>query len=112
MEIVTDNRIIQFVPNWVPRYGRGDMMKNFEPFYDAWLSHSANSDMHGLKCSLGVRSICDNFDTQLIEIPVEFLEIETLRGERGWNSTVARDLSHPGKEWNQAVFEQFLENIV
>lgn len=109
-EIVTENRIFQFLPNW-PAKPDDKRKQVFEPYYDAWLSHPANADMNGLKCSLGVRSICENFDAELIEIPLDLLEIKTLMTAEGWNSTVARDLNHPGTDWNRAVSEKFLERI-
>lgn len=118
IELVMDNRVIQFVPNMplpTPNrvYGKivEELREKFVSFYDSWLSHPANTDMNGLKCSLGVQSICDSFDTQLIEIPMDSLIIKP-QDKEGWNSTVARDLRHPGVTWNQAVLDQFLENIV
>jgi len=107
MEVVVDNAIIQLLPNSLEHLVVV-LREKIETLYNAWLSHPANTDMNLLKCSLGVKSICDSVGTQLIEIPLDKLELETLMGPEGWSGTLGRDLLHPGVEWHQAVADKFL----
>jgi hypothetical protein len=108
MEILADKAIVHLLPNSLKHLERTGLREKIEPFYNGWLSHPANTDMHILKCSMGVQTICNSIGAPLIEIPVDKLELETLMGPEGWTGTIARDLLHPGKEWHQAVADKFL----
>ena len=111
MEIVVENAIIQLLPKSLKHLER-TLIDKLEPFYNAWLSHPANTDMNLLKCSLGVESICNSIGVPLIEIPLDKLELETFMGPEGWwIGNIARDLLHPGKEWHQAVADKFLDKL-
>jgi hypothetical protein len=112
MEIVVDNAIIQLLPKSLKHLERNGLREKIEPFYNAWLSHPANTDMNLLKCSLGVESICNRADIQLIEISLDNIELTTLMTDQGWTGTLGRDLMHPGVEWHQAVADKFLDEIV
>ena len=113
IEIVVDEAIIQLLPHSLKHLERNGLKEKIEPFYNAWLSHPANTDMNLLKCSLGVKSICDSVGVPLIEIPLDKLYLSDLiTSEEGWNATLGRDLMHPGVEWHQAVADKFLDEIV
>lgn len=108
MEIVLDDTIIQLMPNSLEHLG--DLTEKIKTFYNSWfLSHSANTDMNLLKCSLGVKSICDSVGTQLIEKPLDKLSLN--RAPDLWTRELARDLMHPGKEWQKAVAAVFLDEV-
>jgi hypothetical protein len=111
MEILIDRGIIQLLPNSLEHLEEHNIKEKVEPFYNAWLSHPANTDMNLLKCSLGVKSICDSVGTQLIEQPLDNLELTTLMTDQGWTGTVGRDLMHPGKDWHKAVTTKFLDEV-
>lgn len=98
MELVREPFTEQYQPN----------MKTTEQFYNRWLEHPANADMNLLKCSLGVRSICDSNSVPLIETFVN-----DRKGVWSYQNAKdrGRDLDHPGRTWNSNVATAILEKI-
>jgi hypothetical protein len=76
-----------------------------EGFYKDWLSNPANSKLNRLKNVMGVQTICNSIGVPLIEIPIDAMY------NRYMTQTMARDLMHPGREWNELVADKFLDKI-
>ena len=100
MEVLLDDENRLYLPNMSSIYGH--------QFYMDWLSHPANADMNRLKSVMGIQMICNSIGVPLIEIPVE--DCITIPGKEACN-TWARDLMHPGKEWNRNMTDLFLERF-
>ena len=94
-EIVKDKEVIQFLSGKIPDV-------TVSGFYEHWLSNFANSQLNRLKNVMGVRTICNGIGTPLVEIPIDKLFNRTM-------TPSARDLMHPGREWNEVVAERFLD---
>lgn len=100
MEVVLDDENRLYLPNMSSLLGH--------QFYMDWLSHPANADMNRLKSVMGIQMICNSIGVPLIEIPVE--DCITIPGKEACN-TWARDLMHPGREWNENMTDLFLERL-
>lgn len=95
LEIVTRRDNFLFLPN----------MTNDDSFYMKWLTNDVNGQMNRLKNQIAIRDVCARYDAELFEIQVEdTMEKRRLLGANTW----ARDIMHPGKEWNRALADDFL----
>jgi hypothetical protein len=97
IELVKDKDFLQFLSGMHPHVTTSG-------FYEHWLSNSANFELNRLKNVMGVRTICNGIGTPLVEIPIDKLFNRTM-------TPSARDLMHPGREWNEAVAGRFLEKL-
>jgi hypothetical protein len=97
MEILTEDDDLLYLPN-----------RAEEEFYLNWLSNDVNMDMNRLKNQIGIRHICEENDAKLFEITVEdTMAKRMVQGKNTW----ARDLMHPGREWNVSMAQDFLTLI-
>jgi hypothetical protein len=104
MEVVLDKDIINIIPNmkWLPEF----ITAKITDFYNGWLSNPANAEMNQLKNVMGIRTICNGIGVPLIEIPME-----SASGVLTTSHADGRDLMHPGRGWNEAVANRFLDKI-
>lgn len=94
IEILTQDNNLLCLPN----------MNNPTEFYTDWLSYPANADMNCLKSVMGIQTICNSIGVPLIDIPVDECIV-------GSHQSWARDLMHPGREWNEKIANLFLERM-
>lgn len=105
MELVEDRDIIQFIPSMPQLSYKNYVAEMVGGFYKSWLAHPANADMNRLKNVMGVRTICNSIGAPLVEIPIDDMYNPTMV------HTKARDLMHPGREWNEYVAQTFLKKL-
>ena len=101
MELLRGKDIFQFMPLMT----NSDDSAMIEGFYKDWLSNPANYKLNRLKNVMGVQTICNDNGIPFIEIPVDEMH------NRYMIQTMARDLMHPGREWNELVAKRFLDNL-
>jgi hypothetical protein len=106
MEVVLDEQgIVQLLPN---SFAHLDQHKRNEPFYNSWLSHPANTELNRLKNVMGVQTICNSIGVPLVEMSVDDTYF---KGKAIILDSDARDLMHPGREWNEYIAQMFIEKL-
>ena len=105
LEIIEDRDILQLIPQMLELSQKIYVMDLVDKFYKPWLSHPANAEMNRLKNVMGVQTICNSIGVPLVEIPIDDMYDPTMV------LTKARDLMHPGREWNEHVTQTFLKKL-
>jgi hypothetical protein len=105
MELIEDSGIIQFIPSMTTYSHANHVTAMVEGFYKSWLSHPANSELNRLKNVMGVQMMCNSIGIPMVDIPIENLYNNQMAMSK------ARDLLHPGREWNDRVAQVFLEKL-
>jgi hypothetical protein len=105
MELFEDKNIIKFIPSMTQFNHTNHVTAMIEGFYTNWLTNPANSELNRLKNVMGVRTICNSIGAPLVEIPIDDMYNPYMI------QTMARDLMHPGKDWNERVAERFLTDV-
>jgi hypothetical protein len=72
-------------------------------FYEKWISTDANPILSQIKNTLAIQKICNDAN-----IPVIWADWHSVRTT---DTDFARDLAHPGVEWNSNMAEYFIQNI-
>ena len=95
LEIITPDKIERYLPSY-EFYSSED-----KKFYDKWLSMEENGKLNKEKNIRGIKSICDEN-----AIPIIVEELDSV----GFSSK-ARDMVHPGKDWNNTISNKILSKI-
>lgn len=106
IEMVLEKHLVNLTPQML-NYMEKHYVEMLQGFYNGWLSHPANAELNRLKNVMGVQTICNSIGVPLVEISADNCGI----GDARWVSKLGRDLMHPGREWNEAVAERFLNSV-
>lgn len=82
-------------------------------FYEKWVSNSINPTLNREKNQLAIRHICQENNIKIFELTFE--ENAPIFNPSGFTEKSiiekARDLIHPGKQWNVELAEKYLQMI-
>lgn len=82
-------------------------------FYETWITNEINTVLNREKNQLAIQQICEKNNVCFFQLTTE--ETGPIFNPKGFNkkslTEKARDLIHPGREWNKQLSEKFLGMI-